>query len=80
MRYKRRLNFTKLEVGGDAVDTVADGTGADGRVSKTEAGGTAPWIGGIQMEKSRFASEEEKERELISPMFTSGHRSNASHS
>jgi len=64
LRLKGRLNFTKLEAGGDAVDTVADGIGADWRVSKTEAGGTAPWIGGIQMEKSRFASEDAKEREL----------------
>lgn len=79
-RYKGRFNFTKLEAGGDTIDTVADGVGANWRVSKTEAGGTAPWIGGIQMEKSRFASEDVKERKFISLMLTPGHHWNVSHS
>lgn len=29
LRYKGRINFTKLEAGGDAVDAVAHGAGAD---------------------------------------------------
>lgn len=80
LRYKDRLNFTKLEAGGDAVDAVANGIGANWRVSKTEAGGTASWIWGIQMEKPRFASADAKEKELIFLMFTPGHCSNISHS